>query len=319
MKVKIKDLEPNPYRDIENYPIDEDKVTALIDSIGQTGFWDNILARKKDGKFQLAYGHHRLAALKQVFHPTHEVDIPIKDLPDAIMIQVMANENLDDWRVSAKVIDETVKVTKQYLEQHPEETPTLAHGRGLGGEVGSTIISKFLGKRWSERMVSYSLERLKAFMDEQAPVSKEAAYTIPSEHATREFVRAVKKHKIPIAKQQGLAKEIIESNRFGARDIEDVIVASKYKQPKRKEVTNEKIIKYESYVAEIRNKADDVLQDLKKMVVTERVLGDVENNPYRKLLLMSLKSLCEQVQLIINKKEDEKSKSTNASIRSLTE
>jgi hypothetical protein len=36
MKVKIKDLEPNPYRDMNHYPIDEVKVRNLVDSIQQT-------------------------------------------------------------------------------------------------------------------------------------------------------------------------------------------------------------------------------------------------------------------------------------------
>ena len=53
MKVQIKQLEPNPYRDMNNYPMDEAKVKSLIGSIQQTGFWDNILARKKDGMIQI--------------------------------------------------------------------------------------------------------------------------------------------------------------------------------------------------------------------------------------------------------------------------
>lgn len=47
MKVKICDLQPNPFRDMKNYPINEEKVKSLIKSIYQTGFWDNILARLK--------------------------------------------------------------------------------------------------------------------------------------------------------------------------------------------------------------------------------------------------------------------------------
>ena len=38
-----------------------EKIESLAKSINQTGFWDNILARKKNGKIQIAYGHHRLS------------------------------------------------------------------------------------------------------------------------------------------------------------------------------------------------------------------------------------------------------------------
>ena len=86
MKVQIKNLETNPYRDMENYPINEEKVQRLADSINQTGFWDNILARKQNGKIQIAYGHHRLVALRKVMKPTDEVDIPVKSLDEATMI-----------------------------------------------------------------------------------------------------------------------------------------------------------------------------------------------------------------------------------------
>ena len=44
MKVRIKDLVSNPFRDIKNYPIDLKKVESLAKSITETGFWDNILA-----------------------------------------------------------------------------------------------------------------------------------------------------------------------------------------------------------------------------------------------------------------------------------
>jgi ParB-like chromosome segregation protein Spo0J len=68
----------------------------LVASIGQTGFWDNILARKKDDQIQIAYGHHRLAALRQCMKPNDTVDIPVKPLDDATMLKIMANENMDE-------------------------------------------------------------------------------------------------------------------------------------------------------------------------------------------------------------------------------
>ena len=68
MKVRLKDLNPNPFRDIKNYPISEEKVQSLVNSIHQIGFWDNILARKTNGRIEIAYGHHRHLALQKHFN-----------------------------------------------------------------------------------------------------------------------------------------------------------------------------------------------------------------------------------------------------------
>ena len=64
MRVRIKSLVPNPFRDFENYPIDMVKIESLIKSIEETGLWDNLLARKKGGQIQLSYGHNRFVALR---------------------------------------------------------------------------------------------------------------------------------------------------------------------------------------------------------------------------------------------------------------
>ena len=63
MILKLKDILPNPFRDLRANPLIEDKIVELVGSIHLTGFWDNVVVRKNaDGKYELAYGHHRLAA-----------------------------------------------------------------------------------------------------------------------------------------------------------------------------------------------------------------------------------------------------------------
>ena len=52
-------------------------VKTLKTSINETSFWSNILAGlhpKQKGKYQLAYGHHRCIALK-------ELKIKVIDIP----------------------------------------------------------------------------------------------------------------------------------------------------------------------------------------------------------------------------------------------
>jgi len=213
MKIKISELRPNPFRNIEHYPIDADKVKTLVASIGQTGFWDNILARKEDGQIQIAYGHHRLAALKQAMKPSDTVDIPVKPLDDATMLKIMANENMDEWKTSPGVIDETVRATRKFLTEHPEEAKKAGQSRN-SSPVGAELISRFLGPSWSSTRVGDAIERMGLIDD--GIMEPEAVRVLPTERAARDFTKAVKQFK-PTHAQQKKAAENIAGMAKGAR------------------------------------------------------------------------------------------------------
>ena len=58
--------------------------------------------------------------------------------------------------------DETIKVAKKFLEEHPEEIKKLASKGASIADPGYRVISKFLGENlWSESRIRYSLEHLK--------------------------------------------------------------------------------------------------------------------------------------------------------------
>ena len=110
MTFRIDAIQPNPYRNMDHYPIRPEKVEALVESLRVTGFWDNVVARlNDDGNPEIAYGHHRLAALREAYSPDHEVSLIIKPLSDDDMAQIMARENMDEWGSNAMVEQETVK------------------------------------------------------------------------------------------------------------------------------------------------------------------------------------------------------------------
>jgi ParB-like chromosome segregation protein Spo0J len=110
MRVKVKDILPNPFRKTNRYPIMREKVLALRESIKETTFWDNIVARKVDGgKVEIAYGHHRLQALKDELGGDAEVNLIVRDLSDEEMFKVMARENLEEWKHDASIARETVR------------------------------------------------------------------------------------------------------------------------------------------------------------------------------------------------------------------
>lgn len=117
MQVRIDHLDANPFRHIDRYPIREDKITALIESINSTGFWDNMVGRQVGDRVQIAYGHHRREALTRVFGPDHEVGIVVRDFTDDDMLKIMARENMEEWGSSASIEIETVDaVVRAYAE-----------------------------------------------------------------------------------------------------------------------------------------------------------------------------------------------------------
>jgi len=106
---KLKDVKPNPFRRTEKYPLIAGKVEFLKTSIENTDFWENIIGREVDGKLEIAYGHHRLEALKALYPPTKEFDWRVKKLSDAKMIQIMAAENDDAYSCDPRALIESVR------------------------------------------------------------------------------------------------------------------------------------------------------------------------------------------------------------------
>lgn len=116
-RVRLDHLDANPFRHIERYPIREEKIAALQESIFETGFWDNLVGRKAGDRVQIAYGHHRREALLRSFDPDHEVSVVVRDFDDEHMLKIMARENMEEWGSSVIVEHETIRaVVEAYAE-----------------------------------------------------------------------------------------------------------------------------------------------------------------------------------------------------------
>lgn len=232
MKLQVKDLEPNPYRQIDKYPIDRVKVEALKVSIKEKTFWDNLLVRKVGGKYQLAYGHHRWIALKEI--GVKEVDLPVRDISDAVMLQIMAEENLN-WNTTPEVINQTVESAKKFLDGEISKSPNLAGvNKSINtlfgnegnfqncktGGVGQTTILKFLGGNWKQWMIASALQIIEE--SKAGVISRKAVEVLPSMHQAKVFRDSVKANKIPKKTQKKIAR-IITKEKVGSRDIPDLV------------------------------------------------------------------------------------------------
>ena len=108
--VQTANLRPNPFRRLAEYPIIREKIDALKESIDSTGFWGTIVGRPHKGSLvEIAFGHHRLQALKEC--KIDRVEIIVRDLSNEQMLKMMARENLEEWGTSAWVEIETIRST----------------------------------------------------------------------------------------------------------------------------------------------------------------------------------------------------------------
>jgi hypothetical protein len=96
--LRLGEVKPNPYRDIENYKLDPDKIASLRASIGNTGFWPGVLVREANGGFELLFGHHRIEAARQELGDDYEHQFIVReDVPDHVALKMLADENADSW------------------------------------------------------------------------------------------------------------------------------------------------------------------------------------------------------------------------------
>lgn len=242
MKVKIKDLKPNPFRNIENYPINSDKVDKLKRSIEETGFWDNVIARSKDGDIQIAYGHHRLRALHEVYTPDFQIEVPIKDLSDEIMFKVMANENMAEWDSSIAVIDETVMGARENLPKF----------RKIDKYFSAKEVAKFLS--WDYHTVQEAFTRLNDIEDKI--LDKDSVTSMSNEHQAQVFGATAKKVGLDIEQQKKVAKKVkakLDSeDGVSAKDVKELIYAEAFPTPEKpvveKDPYTEKVASFEDHL-----------------------------------------------------------------------
>jgi hypothetical protein len=220
IQVKIRDVLPNPYRDYSLYSIRADKVARLVESIRETGFWENVVGRRKGNKVEIAYGHHRIEAARKVFKPDDTIPIIIKDLSDDDMLRMMIRENAEEYGCPLPAIDDAVKGARDFLTANPDVARGLLSSDGSEVKrvrIGAPVIAKYSG--FSESTVERSLERIRRI--EAGKVDKQAVYMMPSAAAADRFVKyalAATKALAPDG-QRAIAKRIVKEGMFGEASI----------------------------------------------------------------------------------------------------
>ncbi|MDQ3748022.1 MAG: ParB/RepB/Spo0J family partition protein [Acidobacteriota bacterium] len=114
-QIEIERVLPNPFRWLETYPYSEEKLSFLMNSIEDTGFWEGVIARKNGNDCQLAFGHHRVESARRL--GLKHIPLIIRELSDEQMLQMLGRENMEDYKTSFSVIYATWEAAHKLLSE----------------------------------------------------------------------------------------------------------------------------------------------------------------------------------------------------------
>jgi hypothetical protein len=164
--VKLKDLKPNPYKEkIQGGFIEQTVVEQIKESALKTSFWEQWVARENSkGDYELAFGHHRLAAAIELYGSNYEVSVQVEPYTDAQMLIALADENTGSEESVAAQVD-VIRLARSYLRNYPAackqqvsdcRTPVQKHGHEQECQHGSVrCLLAFLGEvNWSKTKIA---------------------------------------------------------------------------------------------------------------------------------------------------------------------
>jgi hypothetical protein len=245
-KVHKSKLKPNPYRNIERYKIDENRVKILKASIEETGLWGvTFVARKspeQNGHYEIAFGHHRLKAVMEI-DEIQDVRLWAESMDDMTMLKRMANENSEVYGNRASIINETVFAAKDFLDaelakygswDHADKNIRVVFSSNSQFQqckqdgVGRETLLKFLGGAWNENHIQEALTVYYSIHPKKAPLKRkiykhferDAYEMFEKQSHARAFAKHADAYSIRPNVQKRLATELAGRN-ASEREIRD--------------------------------------------------------------------------------------------------
>ena len=338
MKVKVKDLVPNHHRGWEEFQLDRVTVDMLKNSIQETFFWENVIGRVVNGKVEIAYGHHRLQALRELYPNGNKMfNVSVYPLDDEKMFIIMARENETGKNLTIPNIDLTVKKAKEFLEANPEVH--RKYSEKVHKVAGFVAISRFL--KWNITRVKIASERLDGYEDKGGTtplLDRQAVESLPSERTSQDFVRAVKSTQASRKTQRKVAEKIVKSR--AKEHTEEGAIIGKYRieaemhkeeygdeekarEERRKLEEKERRQQFENYLTQVKDKTDSLRRTLTDLLPFQDVLLSPHYhkseegqafvyamaelfNTFRILMGTDKADLVESFKLLVSKKEAKK-------------
>jgi len=150
VNASISSIDNNPFRSTKKYPFVKSKVQSLIRSYEAVGVWEGIIARKKGNRYELAFGHHRLEAARQLGMTRIPV-IVRSDLDDEQMLQFMGRENGEDYNADFLCMLETWEAGAKFIKASTQasDAQPLAVARLLGWTISRSATDRQEGDKLS--------------------------------------------------------------------------------------------------------------------------------------------------------------------------
>ena len=148
IKVALKNLRPNPFKKkISGGRLDPEKIKILEQSIRRFGFWGGLVGRMgDDGKVEIAFGHHRVAAAINVLGKDYETYVGVRPSTDAEMIRTMALEMSTTESVDELELFDYAALAYERLKKHP---CTRNHRQSVKSKPERCLIA-MLGLAWED-------------------------------------------------------------------------------------------------------------------------------------------------------------------------
>jgi hypothetical protein len=121
MKIKISDLKPNPFKkNISNGELNREQIDKIKSNIKELGFFGSLPVFKKEDKYFLIAGHHRLQALKEVYGKDFEVKCEVENYNEDQVFRGMVIENITQRGQEFNETSENIQAVEDYLDEHKE-------------------------------------------------------------------------------------------------------------------------------------------------------------------------------------------------------
>lgn len=134
MKLKLKDINPNPFKKhINKGKLSEDTISKIISNMKELGLMGALPIFKRKEKYYLIAGHHRVEALKRVFGKDFQVEVTVHNYNDDQVMRGMVVENLTQRDSDLRETAENLAAIRDYLQKGSDSEHFKNKHTGKGG------------------------------------------------------------------------------------------------------------------------------------------------------------------------------------------
>jgi len=130
VKLKLSELNQNPFKKyINKGKLNPDRIAVLKESIEHGTLPEHFyVRRRKDGKYELTSGHHKVSALKSAKGADYSVDITLVDFSDEQMLIDMVRENITQRDTDFHDTREGIVLSRNWLQSESTDVKQFNNG-----------------------------------------------------------------------------------------------------------------------------------------------------------------------------------------------